>query len=88
MKNTKDMSTGSIPKLFASLAIPAVIAQIVNLLYNIVDRMYIGHIADIGATALTGVGLFTPILMLMNAFFNVSWSKRCSYCSYLYGPKR
>ena len=68
MKNTKDMSTGSIPKLFASLAIPAVIAQIVNLLYNIVDRMYIGHIADIGATALTGVGLFTPILMLMNAF--------------------
>ena len=71
MKNTKtikDMSTGSIPRLLASLAIPAVIAQIVNLLYNIVDRMYIGHIATIGASALTGVGLFTPILMLINAF--------------------
>ena len=67
-KSVQDMSTGSIPKLLASLAIPAVIAQIVNLLYNIVDRMYIGHIAGIGASALTGVGLFTPILMLINAF--------------------
>ena len=37
-------------------------------LYNIVDRIYIGHISGIGAAALTGVGLFTPILMLLNAF--------------------
>lgn len=65
---TQDMETGSIPKLLAQLAVPAVVAQIVNLLYNIVDRIYIGHIADVGATALTGVGLFTPILMLINAF--------------------
>lgn len=43
-------------------------AQVVNLLYNIVDRIYIGHIPEIGASALTGVGLFTPILMLINAF--------------------
>ena len=43
-------------------------AQVVNLLYNIVDRIYIGHIPGIGAAALTGVGLFTPILMLLNAF--------------------
>lgn len=50
------------------LMIPAVVAQVVNLLYNIVDRIYIGHIAGIGAAALTGVGLFTPILMLLNAF--------------------
>ena len=62
------MGTGSIPKLLARLAIPAVVAQIVNLLYNIVDRIYIGHIPGIGADALTGVGLFTPILMLINAF--------------------
>lgn len=48
--------------------IPAVVAQVVNLLYNIVDRIYIGHISGIGAAALTGVGLFTPILMLLNAF--------------------
>ena len=46
----------------------AVVAQVVNLLYNVVDRIYIGHIEGIGAAALTGVGLFTPILMLLNAF--------------------
>lgn len=50
------------------LAVPAVVAQIINLLYNIVDRIYIGHIPGIGAAALTGVGLFAPILMLLNAF--------------------
>ena len=49
------------------LMIPAVVAQVVNLLYNIVDRIYIGHIEGIGAAALTGVGLFTPILMLLDA---------------------
>ena len=70
MMQTKkqDMGSGSIPKLLAQLAIPAIVAQIVNLLYNIVDRIYIGHMAEVGAHALTGVGLFTPILMLINAF--------------------
>ena len=62
------MGSDSIPKLLARLAIPAVVAQIINLLYNIVDRIYIGHIPEIGASALTGVGLFVPILMLINAF--------------------
>lgn len=62
------MGTGSIPRLLAQLAIPAVVAQIINLLYNIVDRIYIGHMPDIGADALTGVGLFTPITMLITAF--------------------
>ena len=65
---SQDMGSGSIPRLLAQLAIPAVVAQVVNLLYNIVDRIYIGHIPEIGAAALTGVGLFTPILMLINAF--------------------
>ena len=68
MGKTTNLGEGSITKLLAQLAIPAVVAQIVNLLYNIVDRIYIGHIPDIGASALTGVGLFTPILMLLNAF--------------------
>ena len=68
MQKTHDMGNGSIPKLFAQLAIPAVVAQIINLLYNIVDRIYIGHIPEVGASALTGVGLFVPILMLINAF--------------------
>lgn len=67
MKN-RDLGSGSVGKLLASLAIPAVVAQIINLLYNIVDRIYIGHIPETGAAALTGVGLFMPILMLLNAF--------------------
>ena len=66
--NTQAMGTERVPRLLAQLAIPAVVAQVINLLYNIVDRIYIGHIPDIGASALTGVGLFTPILMLLNAF--------------------
>ena len=71
---TRDLGKGSIPKLLAQLAIPVVVAQIVNLLYNIVDRIYIGHIPGIGAAALTGVGLFAPILMLINAFAMLSGS--------------
>lgn len=67
-QSTRDLGSGSIGKLMAQLAIPAVVAQIINLLYNIVDRIYIGHIPEVGATALTGVGLFMPILMLINAF--------------------
>ena len=64
----QDMGSGDVKKLLLQLMIPAVVAQVVNLLYNIVDRIYIGHIPGIGAAALTGVGLFTPILMLLNAF--------------------
>lgn len=67
-KKQQDMGTGDVKKLLLQLMIPAVVAQVVNLLYNIVDRIYIGHIPGIGAAALTGVGLFTPILMLLNAF--------------------
>lgn len=65
---TQDLGSGSVGGLLAQLAIPAVVAQVINLLYNIVDRIYIGHIPEVGATALTGVGLFTAILMLINAF--------------------
>ena len=67
-QSKQDMGSGNVRSLMLQLMIPAVIAQVVNLLYNIVDRIYIGHIAGIGAAALTGVGLFTPILMLLNAF--------------------
>ena len=64
----RDMGSGSIKKLMLQLALPALVGQVVNLLYNIVDRIYIGHIPEIGGTALTGVGLFTPLLMLITAF--------------------
>lgn len=81
------MGTGSIPKLFAGLAIPAVVAQIINLLYNIVDRIYIGHIPEVGASALTGVGLFVPILMLINAFAMLAGSGGAPLASIAMGQK-
>lgn len=64
----QDMGSGSIKKWMVKLAVPAIFAQLVNMLYNIVDRIYIGHIPEVGADALTGVGLFSPILMLLTAF--------------------
>ena len=67
-KIQQDMGTGSVKKLMVKMAVPALVGQVVNLLYNIVDRIYIGHIPEIGGMALTGVGLFTPILMLITAF--------------------
>lgn len=63
-----DLGEGSVGRRLAQMAIPAVLGQVVNLLYNIVDRIYIGHIPEVGASALTGVGLFTPILMMITAF--------------------
>jgi len=68
MAAKQDMGTGSVKKLMVQMAVPALVGQVINLLYNIVDRIYIGHIPEIGGTALTGVGLFTPILMLITAF--------------------
>jgi len=64
----QDMGTGSVKKLMVQMAVPALVGQVVNLLYNIVDRIYIGHLPGVGGSALTGVGLFTPILMLITAF--------------------
>lgn len=70
MNQTREEKLGTmpIPRLMLSLAIPSVVAQLINVLYNIVDRMYIGHIKDVGPTALTGVGLTFPIIMLISAF--------------------
>ena len=67
-KKQQDMGTGDVKKLLLQLMIPAVVAQVVNLLYNIVDRIYIGHIAEIGSLALTGVGVCMPIIMIVTAF--------------------
>lgn len=62
------LGTENVSKLLFSLAAPAITAQLINMLYNIVDRIYIGHIKDIGGLALTGVGLCFPILILISAF--------------------
>ena len=64
----KDMGTGSVRKWMMKLAVPALVGQLVNLLYNIVDRIYIGHLPEIGAKALTGVGLTFPVITLIMAF--------------------
>ncbi len=57
-----------IGKLLLKLALPTVAAQLINMLYNIVDRIYIGHIPEIGADALTGVGVCMPLIMMVSAF--------------------
>lgn len=62
------LATEPIGKLIFKLSLPSVAAQLINVLYNIVDRIYIGNIPEIGATALTGVGLAFPILMIISAF--------------------
>ena len=67
-RNNHDMGTGSVKKLMVQMAVPALVGQVINLLYNVVDRIYIGHIPQIGGTALTGVGLFSPFVMIFTAF--------------------
>ena len=66
--NKEILKTEKVWKLFIKLSIPAVLAQLVNLLYNVVDRMYIGHIENIGRDALTGVGVTLPIILFVSAF--------------------
>ena len=68
MRYEERLGTAPLVKLIFSLAIPAVLAQLVNLLYSVVDRIYIGHIPEVGALALTGMGLSTPVIMLVSAF--------------------
>ena len=62
------LGTEKIGKLMLELALPSVLAQIVNVLYNIVDRIYIGRIPDVGSLALTGVGVTFPIITIISAF--------------------
>lgn len=62
------LGTESIGKLLLKLALPTVTAQLINMLYNIVDRIYIGHIPETGALALTGVGVCMPLIMIVSAF--------------------
>ncbi len=66
-KNT-DLAKDPVGKLLLKLALPAILAQVVNMLYNIVDRIYIGHIPDTGAIALTGIGLCLPVIFIIMAF--------------------
>ena len=68
MENKEFLGTEPIGKLLFKLAVPTVIAQIINMLYNIVDRIYIGHMPGDGSLALTGVGVCMPIILIVSAF--------------------
>ena len=68
MDKKPDLGTAPIGKLLFQLAVPTVVAQLINMLYNIVDRIYIGHIPEVGSLALTGVGVCMPIIMVVSAF--------------------
>lgn len=69
MTENKDfLGTEPVGRLLLKLALPTVTAQVINMLYNIVDRIYIGHIPDVGDVALTGVGVCMPLIMIVTAF--------------------
>ena len=68
MDISRQLAEAPVGKLLWKLAVPTVIAQLVNLLYNIVDRIYIGHMPEVGRAALTGVGLCFPVTYLIGAF--------------------
>ena len=67
-KSDSRLGTEKILKLMLQLALPSVLAQIVNVLYNIIDRIYIGRIPGVGAAALTGVGVTFPVITIVSAF--------------------
>lgn len=68
MDNKDFLGKEPVGKLLMRLALPTIVAQIINVLYNIVDRIYIGHIPEVGALALTGVGVCLPLIMIVSAF--------------------
>lgn len=68
MSQEVDLGKEPVGRLLFILAVPTILSQIVNALYNMVDRMYIGHIPEVGAAALTGVGVCFPIIMIVSAF--------------------
>ena len=83
MQNKEFLGTEPIGKLLVKMAIPTVLAQLVNMLYNIVDRIFIGHIEGVGDYALTGVGLCLPIIMAVSAFaalISIGGAPRASIC--------
>ena len=65
-KRTNDLGNDPVPQLLRRLALPAVTAQVVNALYNIVDRMYLGHMEQDGDLAITGVGVGVGLIMFIN----------------------
>lgn len=82
-----DFTKGSIPHNIMSMAVPMTLAQIINLLYNIIDRVYIGRIPIDGTMALTGLGLTFPIITILSAFANLFGMGGAPLCSIARGQK-
>lgn len=91
MENTENdrafLGTEPVGKLLFKLALPTVVAQLINMLYNIVDRIYIGHMPGDGAMALTGVGVCMPIIMIVTAFAALVGSGGAPRASIFMGKK-
>ena len=88
MESKKEfLGTEPIGKLLFKLSIPTVVAQLINMLYNIVDRIYIGHIPGDGSLALTGVGVCMPRIMLVSAFAALVCSGGAPRASIFMGKK-
>lgn len=81
MAATNDFTQGSVPGNILRLALPLTLAQLVNLLYSIVDRIYLGRIPEVGRTALTGVGVCLPVISIVLAFANLCSSGGAPLCS-------
>lgn len=82
-----DFGEGSVAKNIMSMAVPMTVAQLLNVLYNLVDRMYIGHIPGASSLALTGVGLTFPIVSIVMAFSNLYGMGGAPLCSIARGEK-
>jgi len=88
MTDKKEMlGTAPVGRLLFKLALPTVVAQLINMLYNIVDRIYIGHMPKIGDLALTGVGVCMPVIMIVSAFAALVGSGGAPRASIFMGKK-
>lgn len=88
MQNKKEfLGTAPIGGLLFKLALPTVVAQLINMLYNIVDRVYIGRMPEVGDLALTGVGVCMPLIMIVSAFAALVGSGGAPRASIFMGKK-
>jgi len=82
MNSTRnDFSKGEVWKVIMRMAVPLMLAQLVNVLYSVVDRMYIGHIPGVGSLALTGLGLTMPVVSIVTAFASLCGTGGGPLCS-------
>lgn len=81
MDTKNDFSKGGVAKNIWSLAVPMTVAQLVNVLYSVVDRIYIGHLPDASTEALTGIGLALPVITMITAFSNLFGMGGAPLCS-------